>query len=52
MYFQQQDWEEEWIDKAKNLVCEEYIIWYEGKSGIIILLTLPIQQVIQFYYYA
>ena len=42
-YFQQQDWEEEWIDKAKNLVCEEYIICYEGKSGIIILLTLPIR---------
>jgi hypothetical protein len=35
-YFCQQDWEEEWIDNAENLVREEYIIRYEGKSSIVI----------------
>ena len=31
-YFRQQDWEEEWVDNAENLVCEEYIAHYEGKE--------------------
>jgi hypothetical protein len=35
-YFRQQDWEEEWVDRAENLVCEEYFIRYEGKSGVAI----------------
>ena len=35
-YFRQQDWEEDWVDNAENLVCEEYITRYEGKSGPIL----------------
>ena len=35
-YFQQQDWEEDWVDNAETLVCEEYITHYEGKSGPIL----------------
>jgi hypothetical protein len=35
-YFRQQGWEEEWVDNAENLVREEYITRYEGKSGAVI----------------
>ena len=31
-YFRQHDWEEEWIDQAENLVCEEYIATYEKET--------------------
>jgi hypothetical protein len=33
VYFRQQEWEEEWIDNAENLVREEYILNYEGKHN-------------------
>jgi hAT family C-terminal dimerisation region len=33
-YFRQQNWEEYWISNAEHLVCEEYIISYEGKEGL------------------
>ena len=32
-YFQQQKWQEDWIDNAEDLVCEEYIINYEENEG-------------------
>jgi hypothetical protein len=35
-YFRQQDWEELWVDNAENLVRDEYITRYEGKSGPIL----------------
>jgi len=31
-YFCQQDWEDEWIDVAENLVCKEYIDAYENQT--------------------
>jgi hypothetical protein len=35
-YFRQQDWEELWVDNEENLVHNEYISRYEGKSGPIL----------------
>jgi hypothetical protein len=32
-YFQQKEWEEEWIDNAENLAYEVYVAQYEGKKG-------------------
>ena len=32
-YFQQQNWEEDWINNAEDLVYEEYIVNYDGKEG-------------------
>jgi hypothetical protein len=32
-YFRQQDWEEEWVNNAENLVREAYIIHYKGKKS-------------------
>jgi hypothetical protein len=32
-YFRIQEWEQEWIDAAKNLTREEYIASYENKEG-------------------
>ena len=34
-YFDQQGWEDEWVNNAENLVQEEYIIHYEGKASLI-----------------
>lgn len=31
-YFRLQEWEEEWIDMAENLVHEEYIDAYENRT--------------------
>jgi hypothetical protein len=33
-YFRQQDWDEEWISNAGDLVRDEYIINYKGKEGL------------------
>jgi hypothetical protein len=33
-YFRVQEWEEEWIDVAENLVCEEYIDAYENRTVV------------------
>jgi len=33
-YFQQQDWDEDWIEEADNLVQEEYISTYEQKGEV------------------
>ena len=32
-YFQQKEWEEEWINIAEELVCKEYVTQHEGKEG-------------------
>ena len=32
-YFRQQNWEEDWISNAEDLVCQEYFINYKGKEG-------------------
>jgi hypothetical protein len=28
-YFKQREWEEEWVEQAENMVCEEFISVYE-----------------------
>ena len=33
-YFCVQEWEEEWINVAENLVCEEYIDVYENCTAV------------------
>lgn len=32
-YFRQQGWEDEWVDNAENILCQEYILHYEGKAN-------------------
>jgi len=41
-YFRQQDWADEWIDNATDLVHEVYVSRYEGKDD----LAIPISAVI------
>ena len=33
-YFQQQGWEREWVDEAKDLVLNKYIAQYEDMSNV------------------
>ena len=34
-YFQQKEWEEEWIDMAEELVCKVYVAQYKGKEDVV-----------------
>ena len=34
-YFQQWEWEEEWIDNAEDLMYKVYVAQYEGKEDLI-----------------
>ena len=31
-YFQQKEWEEEWIDEAEDIIHQVYVTQYEGKD--------------------
>ena len=31
-YFRQKEWEEEWIDKVEDIVCQVYVTQYEGND--------------------
>ena len=32
-YFRQESWEDDWIEQAENITCEEYIMNYENRSN-------------------
>ena len=34
-YFQQKEWEEEWIDIAEELVHKVYVAQYKGKEDVV-----------------
>ena len=34
-YFQQHEWEEDWIDVAENLVQEEYAVNYQSNENVL-----------------